>query len=184
MDFHTHNLNAEPGTAIVNLPEVALLYPDEFELVEGGLYSAGVHPWWTSGDLHRLWSGLEYWANHPQVVAVGECGLDKLKGAALDLQKEIFKRQLLLAEHLSKPVTIHCVKAFGQLLSIRKTMQLSVLWTVHGFRGKPELAKQLLAAGFNLSFGTRYNAESYALTPADRRYRETDEDYDERKLFL
>lgn len=177
MDFHTHNLNAVPGTAIVNLPEEALLCPESFQLQEGGLYSAGIHPWWTEGDRDRLWSGLEHWLRHPQVVAVGECGLDKLRGAAMEIQKQQFERQLERAEQLSLPVTIHCVKAFDQLLAIRKQLSPSVQWTVHGFRGKPELARQLLAAGFNLSFGTRYNAESFALTPASRRYRETDEDY-------
>ena len=166
-----------PGTAIVNLPEEALLSPEDFPLVEGGLYSAGIHPWWTEHDLDRLWNGLLAWAGHAQVVAIGECGLDKLRGASMEVQKEIFVRQLELGEHLSLPVTIHCVKAFDQLLSLRKTLRPSVQWTVHGFRGKPELAKQLLAAGFNLSFGKHFNAESYALTPDARRYRETDDDY-------
>ena len=177
MDFHTHNLNAAPGTAIVNLPEIALLCPQTFELVDGGLYSVGIHPWWTLDDLEALWRGFEYWANHPQVVAIGECGLDKLRGADVALQRMMFERQLLRADQLQKPVTIHCVKAFDLLLSVRKTMCPKVQWTVHGFRGKPDLARQLLSAGFNLSYGTRYNAESFALTPIERRYRETDEDY-------
>ena len=177
MDFHTHNLNAVPGTAIVNLPEEALLSPDSFQILEGGLYSAGIHPWWTVGDMDRLWRGFEYWANHPQVVAIGECGLDKLRGADMEVQRNIFERQLQCAEQLSLPVTVHCVKAFDLLLAIRKQMIPSVQWTIHGFRGKPELARQLLAAGLDLSFGTHYNAESFALTPVERRYRETDEDY-------
>lgn len=179
MDFHTHNLNAVPGTAIVNLPEEALLNPECFPLVDGGLYSAGIHPWWTVDDLDRLWAGLQTWAGHAQVVAIGECGLDKLRGAGVEVQKDIFVRQLELAERRSLPVTIHCVKAFDQLLALRKTLRPSVQWTVHGFRGKPELAKQLLAAGFNLSFGKHLNAESYAMTPAERRYRETDDDYED-----
>ena len=47
-------------------------------------------------------------------------------------------------------------------------------WIVHGFRGGPALARQLLDAGFDLSFGLRYNKESFDITPTERRYRETD----------
>lgn len=184
LDFHTHNLMARPGTAIVNLPEEALLCPESFSLQKGGLYSVGIHPWWTTDNMEVLWQGFEHWAVDPQIVAIGECGLDKLRGAEMEVQQLIFRRQLSLAEELGLPATIHCVKAFDRLLAIRKDMKPSVMWTVHGFRGKPELARQLLAAGFCLSFGIRHNAESLAITPADRCYRESDEDYvkEERSL--
>ena len=176
-DFHTHNLLAVPGTAIVNLPQEALLCPDAFPLVEGGCYSVGIHPWWTIENCEKMWNGLEFWLQNPQVVAIGECGLDKLRGASLSLQHHVFLRQVELAEVYQLPVTIHCVKAFDQILSLHKQVAPTVRWTIHGFRGKPELARQLLTAGFNLSFGTRYNEESWRSTPPDRRYRETDEDW-------
>ena len=177
MDFHTHNLNAAPGSAIINLPECALLQPGQFDLVAGSLYSVGIHPWWTEDDLFSLFLGLEFWVNHSQIVALGECGLDKLRGASMSVQEFWFERQVLMAEDLHLPVTVHCVKAFDRLLSIHKRLRPCMQWTVHGFRGKPDLAKQLLSAGMNLSFGKHFNAESFALTPPERRYRETDEDY-------
>ena len=176
-DFHTHNQLAAPGTAIVNLPEEALLCPVSFDLMDGAFYSAGIHPWWTAGSLEQLWQGLLFWSRHPQVVAIGECGLDKLRGADILLQKECFVRQVELAESCHLPVTIHCVKAFDQMLSLHKQIHPTTQWTIHGFRGKPDLARQLLMAGFNLSFGRRYNVESWDLTPPDRRYRETDDDW-------
>ncbi|MBR6482078.1 MAG: hydrolase TatD, partial [Bacteroidaceae bacterium] len=48
-------------------------------------------------------------------------------------------------------------------------------WTVHGFRGGPKLAEQLLDAGMDISFGLHHNADSLRLTPEHRRHFETDD---------
>lgn len=176
-DFHTHNLKALPGRAIVNLPQEALLYPETFPLLEGASYSAGVHPWWINSDWQTLWKGVELWAVHPQVVALGECGLDLLHDGDWVVQEMVFLRHLILAEELHLPVTIHCVRAFDRLLRLRKTVRPQMKWTVHGFRGKPQLARQLLEAGFDLSFGARRNEDSWAITPPERRHWESDDDF-------
>lgn len=175
MDFHTHNLLAPAGSAIVNVPRRWLLCPDDFHPAAGGLYSAGIHPWWTDeADTELLFAGLLRLMEHPQVVAVGECGLDLLRGAAPEVQEAVFVRQAVLAERHGLPVTVHCVRAFDRLLRLHKQLRPSVRWTVHGFRGRPALARQLLDAGLDLSFGPRHNAESLALTPPHRRHNETD----------
>lgn len=175
MDFHTHNLHATPGTAIVNLPREFLLKPDSFIPQPSGLYSAGIHPWWTDSDVRREMEGLQELIRHPQVVALGECGLDAFKGGDMETQVECFRWQVALSETAGKPMTIHCVRAFHELLYIHRSLHPRQTWTIHGFRGKPALARQLLNAGFNLSFGHRYNPESYALTPEERRHHETDD---------
>lgn len=178
MDFHTHNLNAPAGQAIINLPAGALLHPDGFPLLGGHLYSAGIHPWWTDGEnVEALFDGMQVLLNNPSVVAVGECGIDRLRGADLDRQIEWFRRQAQLSEKHHLPMTIHCVKAFDILLRLHKELHPEEKWTVHGFRGKPALARQLLDAGFDLSFGKHYNAESFSLTPPNRRHTETDENF-------
>lgn len=179
-DIHTHNLAAPAGAAVVNMPRQWLEDPSTATLRPGVLYSAGVHPWWTAceADLPPLLAGLDAWTGHPQVVAIGECGLDRLHGANLDRQCDIFTRQIRLATATARPLIIHCVKAYDLLLRLRKTVTggSAVPWIIHGFRGRPALARQLLAAGCCLSYGSRYNAESCALTPPDRRLHETDED--------
>ena len=114
---------------------------------------------------------------HPQIVALGECGLDALRGAPLDVQERLLMQQLEWAEEHALPVTLHIVKAFDRLLHISKAFRHTSTWTVHGFRGKPALAEQLLNAGLDLSFGTKRNEQSFALTPPSRRHEETDEDY-------
>lgn len=174
LDYHTHNPHVAPGSAIVNLPLDTVLRPETFRPEAGALYSVGVHPWWTDQGAEALLVGVEQLAQHPQVVAIGECGVDALKGATIERQIEILKHQLLLAERIEKSVTLHVVRAFHHILSLRRDIRPRQRWVIHGFRGKPELALQLLNAGFDLSFGQRYNVESYRLTPDDRKHHETD----------
>lgn len=176
MDFHTHNLLAPAGEAIINLPAEWTECPVLFRPRANALYSAGVHPWWTDDmkRAERMLKNLPALLRHPQVVAVGECGLDRVRGAALPLQERVFRRQIALAEELQLPMTLHIVRAYDVLLRLRKEIRPTARWTVHGFRGRPALAQQLLAAGLDLSFGEKYNPSSFALTPPDRRWRESD----------
>ena len=175
-DFHTHRLDAPAGEAIICLPAEVLRRPDAFEPREGALYAAGVHPWATAdeADARVQLQGLPCLLAHPQVVMLGECGLDRLRGGAEAFQIEIFEVQIALAERFRLPVTLHVVRAWDALLRLHRSLRPTTQWTVHGFRGKPALARQLLDAGIDLSFGERYDPESFLLTPPERRHRESD----------
>ncbi len=174
-DFHTHNAATQPGCGIVCLGRELLQSPRLFRPVPGALYSAGIHPWWTAEEWRLLLPGLENLLQHPQVVALGECGFDALRGAPLEEQAEAFELQIALAECYRLPVTLHCVRAHHLLLSAHKRLHPTTLWTLHGFRGNAALARQLLDAGFDLSFGPYFNAEALRLTPPERRHVETDD---------
>ena len=174
MNFHTHDLTA-PMPAIINMPQEWLLHPEGAQLRVDAMYSVGIHPWWTADAAWEdLKEGFYLWAQHPQVVRIGECGLDKLKGGTIEEQERAFLIQVESAERFEKPLTIHCVKAFDRLLALHKQLRPKQRWTIHGFRGKPELAQQLLTADFDLSFGAHYNQDAFALCPPARRHRETD----------
>lgn len=195
-DFHTHRLDATPGTAVVCLPQEALLATDRWlqqaggtrrlpKADEGALYAAGVHPWWTAQpdfDLDAHLAGLETLLALPEVIHVGECGLDRAilpadeaeAARLMTLQEEVFVAMVRLSERFRLPLTIHCVRAYDAILRLKKSLVPTQSWTIHGFRGRPALAAQLLAAGLDLSFGPRRNEEAYALTPAERRHDETD----------
>ncbi len=277
VDIHTHNLEALPPAVISVSPGV--------ELDSRRLYSVGIHPWDTAtfdGD----YTELERMALLPNVVAIGETGLDALRGAPLDRQEEIFRRHIEIAQRVGKPLILHVVKAWGRLLEISKAYRpprqtaghggllklpsrhgpasfltagdggllmlpgrhgpasfltaghggllklpsrhgpasfltagdggllklpgrhgpasfltaghggLLILsgrhgpasfltaghggtlaegrWIVHGFRGKAELARQLLAAGMDISLGERFNSEAARVIPAERLHYETD----------
>lgn len=173
-DFHTHNLQADH--AIISMPQEWIMQPQTFAPRPQALYSAGIHPWWTTDKASTalMLQQLPQLLSHPQVVALGECGLDALRGANVDEQEQVLTQQLLLAEQWHLPVTLHIVRAYDRLLRLHKLLRPTTQWTVHGFRGKPALAQQLLQAGMNLSFGLKRNDESWNITPPHRRFTETD----------
>ncbi len=173
-DIHAHML---PGST--DAPEGILvsLTPEEAERVLShpdlkGKFSVGIHPWDTGRPVD--WPRFEEMLRHPAVIAVGECGLDRLKGAPIEVQEEIFRRQIHLAEALGMPMILHVVKALDILLRLRRRERPSTEWVLHGFRGNAAQATQLLNAGLSLSLGPRHNPEVARITPPGRLYRETD----------
>lgn len=183
LDHHTHNPNAPTGRAIVCLPRNVVENPKTFTPQKDALYSVGVHPWWTdelcfnqSASLLQLWQGVQTLASHPQVIAIGETGLDRQRGNFLQ-QDKLFAAHIQLASKLHKPLIIHCVRAFDRLLFWRKKFatDADAPWFVHGFRGKPDLASQLTAAGIQLLFGPKANAQTLKLFRPDKLRLETDD---------
>lgn len=176
IDFHTHNLQTKH--AIINIPKEWLLQPTLFAPQDDAYYSVGIHPWWTEkrAEIEKMLHNMPQLLSHKQVIAVGECGLDALRGAPLTEQTDVFKAQIAMAEAAQLPVTLHVVRCFDRILQLHKLLHPTTQWTVHGFKGKPTLAQQLLHAGINLSFGLRRNEESWQITPPHRRYVESDEE--------
>jgi len=112
-------------------------------------FSAGIHPW--DADLQVSIAEFQKIIQHPNCLAIGECGLDKLKGPDLILQKKVFTVQLELARKYQKPVIIHCVKAFDELIEICKPYHLQIPLIIHGFNKSLQMAKQMINKGFYLS---------------------------------
>lgn len=112
---------------------------------------------------------------HPQVLAVGEAGLDKLADTPLNVQMEIFRYQARLAEEINKPLIIHLVKAVDELLKLKSEIHPVNPWIIHGFRGKATLAEEYIRHGFYLSFGEKYQEEALRTVPPERLFLETDE---------
>lgn len=172
LDIHTHRLPAVAGTAITSTG------PETFAPVPGMYYSVGLHPWhleryaWREPDFRVRLAGI---IAHPQVLAVGEAGLDKLAAVPLAEQQDAFRYQALLAEEAGKPLVVHLVRATAELLALRRELAPRVPWVVHGFRGKAQLAAQLVRHGLYLSFGEHYQPDALRAVPADRLFLETDE---------
>ena len=173
-NLHTHNSTPKPGVvALVNQ------YPLEFE-ASIPLSSVGIHPWHMKEDtvMHGL-ALLEQYIALPQVAAVGECGLDKRIAVPFDLQIRVFEAQLHVAQQIQKPVIIHCVAAFQELIHCISTQGITVPIIIHGFSKNAQLAQQLLQEGYYLSFGKYLFqqpelAEVLANVPQDRFFLETD----------
>ena len=169
LDIHTHHAAPQPEAVICCSPE-------DFAPAEGQLYSVGIHPWTVAeGVTDEMWEKLTAALASPQVVALGECGIDIPKGGALFRQMQVFKRQIDLSESLGKPLIIHSVKAQDIIIGIKKDLQPKQPWLVHGFRGKPTVAKMYTDAGILLSFGERFNEASLPTLPDEFIFAETDE---------
>lgn len=170
--FDTHTHNVRPDAAVCIDPTDL---PDGFEPAEGVCYSVGIHPWNAYRATPRDIALLRRLAAHPAVIAIGEAGLDANAEASPEAQADLLRLHIVLSEELSKPLVLHMVRGWDTLLALRRQYDPHQAWVVHGFRGKPELARQLLRAGLYLSYGERFNPASVAVTPADRLLVETDE---------
>ncbi|MFM2135910.1 MAG: hypothetical protein RL021_1310 [Bacteroidota bacterium] len=114
------------------------------------------------------------------VLAIGECGLDKASSTEWELQEYWFQRQMELAESKNKPLIIHCVRAFGEVLASLKKANCRVPVVFHGFNKGPEIAGQILNQGHYLSYGknllgSEKTQDAFLQTPFDRIFLETDD---------
>jgi TatD DNase family protein len=167
-DIHTHQPPTHPED--IALVAVDTWQPDR---LQSGRYAVGIHPWQADREALPL---LRTLAAHPNVAAIGEAGLDKLATTSWAVQEEVFTAQVHLAAETGKPLIIHCVKAWAELLAIHQTIRSGAPWIVHGFRGNGKLAEQLLRAGLYLSFGLRYSPEAvHRAWEARRLFAETDD---------
>ncbi len=168
-DIHTHHNPPQPQALICSPAE-------SFAPIDNQLYSVGIHPWsLTEGITDEVWEKLEIALSHPCVMAIGECGIDIPKGGPLFRQMLVFKRQIGLSEKVGKPLIIHCVKAQDIIIGIKKDLKPTQPWLVHGFRGKPTIAKMLTDAGISLSFGEHFNDTTLKTLNKDFLLAETDE---------
>ena len=138
-------------------------------------YAVGVHPW-RAAFLDETAGLLESLAASPRCLAVGETGLDRRRGPSLDCQIRAFRLHIALSERLGKPLIIHCVGCAAEILAHHRELRPHQPWIIHGFRGKPELARQMLARGLYLSLGVRFNPDTARIIPDDRLLIETDDD--------
>ena len=116
--------------------------------------SYGYHPWFINRQSGSWQSDLETRLRADPGAAVGECGLDRwVKGYDLPLQREFLSFQTDLAARLNRPLTIHCLQAWGALLDFVKSNTLPARgFLVHAFSGSPEIGAELLKQGAYFSF--------------------------------
>ena len=179
LDAHTHQDVADGSIlAIRNI----IIGQDMIEPEQVTACSVGIHPWYAADPTLENWfEQLRQWANLPTVLAIGECGLDRLTNTPLSEQQAVFEQHIQLAETVQKPLIIHCVRAFPEIITLRKLHQRRQPWVIHGFNNRLSLLEPLLSAGFYISLGAALlkadSAATRALThiPLDRFLLETDD---------
>lgn len=174
IDFHTHNKFCKNG--IINLT-----INDELKSYK--MCSIGIHP--NSIDKDNYEKDLEMLKTKSEsnnIIAIGECGLDKNSNTNITLQKYIFAEHIKLSEILKKPLIIHCVGYFNELIALKNSNKVKQAWIIHGFNKNQIIHKQLLNAGFHFSFGSTifsknfYEAEKIIrATPLTNLFLETDD---------
>lgn len=184
IDIHTHSTEKSENVkkhfnVIVKLSEHENAESDDLTAYD--YLSVGIHPWFIETDrIKEQYELLESYLGLAQVRFLGEIGLDKIKGPDFKIQQEVFIKQIRLAERFKKPVLIHCVRAFNELLGIQKLIKPKVPMIIHGFNKKKEVAQTLLQKGFYLSFGKdlltqKHVKEAFLATDLDRVFFETDD---------
>ena len=165
-DLHTHNEAADSRYSILNSNRA----------IEERYTSVGLHPWDITEDWEKDFLRITELAKSRNVIAIGECGIDKLKSTAdIITQITVFQAHARLSEETRKPLIIHCVKGIDEITRLYKELNPTQAWIIHGFRGKPQQAQQITGCGLYISFGEQFNAESIKTTPLDRMFIESDE---------
>ena len=144
-DAHTHRKAESAGVLALR----NLAYPLERAHSAGdALFSAGIHPY---DVLTQNFEPLKAYLLESRCSAVGECGLDRSIEIDFDLQKRCLLHQAELAGELALPLVLHCVRAYPEMIALKKRIGSSIPWVVHGFRGNEQAARELLKHGFTLS---------------------------------
>ncbi|MDP4289584.1 MAG: TatD family hydrolase [Bacteroidota bacterium] len=163
IDIHTFSpCSAADTLQIINLfPEQVIDRLPAFSLLETDVnpykcyYSLGWHPRHLREEKQTEYINLiAQVCQRKEILAVGECGLDRLSEASMDYQEAVFKKQALIAEEIGKPLLIHCVRANNELIRIKKELKPKAPWVVHGFNSKPVAGRELLRHGFYISLGS------------------------------
>lgn len=150
------------------------------------VYAAvGIHPENCHDFVPQQIEALRELAKEEKVVAIGEIGLDYYweENPPRELQQEVFRAQLALAQELDLPVIVHDREAHGDTLQIVQEFS-GVRGVFHCYSGSPEMAQELLKMGWYLGFdgpitfkNARRAPEVAAVTPLDRMLIETDSPY-------
>lgn len=150
IDIHRHSSN--PGKADVMLRN---LYPKEVsEIHQTNYYSVGLHPWHIdNSDIKTDMDVVLKASIKKEVLAIGETGLDKGISTDIQTQREIFLQHIDISRETNKPMVVHCVKAYDELLKFRKESKHKQSWIIHWFNASPEIGKDLIRKNCYLSFG-------------------------------
>jgi len=144
IDLHTHQIIDQENVVSVlshnlfdPLPQVDAPH----------FFSSGAHPWFIkpSMETDSLVTKLKKLSQEPRFLCIGEIGLDRLKGASLDVQTLWLENQIEYACTINSPaVILHCVRAFDLFLAILKKSKYGGAFIFHDYSGNASITKALI----------------------------------------
>ena len=181
-DIHTHVVGNQ--NAVCSLPPeeaIALMRTDICQP-----YSIMLHPWHVTPQMvEDFTEATGLCAADKRFVAIGECGLDSNCPTPIDLQRQGFVTALLSAKELHKPVVLHIVRQWDEMIRLTRKVfgkggahaadAQGCRLIVHGFRKNLPLAQQLVGEGFYLSLGHKYNPDVEKGIAPEKIYHESDD---------
>ena len=176
INLHTHLADKTENPQIVNVfaQELTHNQPDF-------LFSAGLHPWHIGKvNAEECFEAIDRAAAQKNMLAVGECGLDRSIEIDFALQEWCFKRQILIADKNHKPLIIHCVRAYSDLMKYKKEDKSGLPWIIHGYRGNLVTTSGLNKHDFYFSVGEQLLKDEskhdiFRSIPIERLFLETDD---------
>lgn len=149
------NIHGHKVASLKNEVAINNIIPGEYYNIQTGqCYSVGLHPWYIEeGTIIESIDQIKLEAKKKEVIAIGETGLDKIIETPYELQVEVFEKHIQISELVQKPLIIHCVKSFNELILLKKKYKPRLPWIVHGYNSKVEVAAMLLKQNIFLSFG-------------------------------
>ena len=160
--------------------ELAAIWP-------GVSASVGIHPCHTLEAAPGDWDEVVKLAQRPEVVAIGETGLDLYwKEAPLPLQQDYFDRHIGLSQQTGLPLVIHQRETTAEILAMLQAAARRgpLRGIMHSFTGTGEEAQSFLALGLHISFAGMVTFKksddlraAAATIPSDRILIETDSPY-------
>lgn len=149
--------------------------PEEWKKVlslkkEGIIPGVGVHPWYINEASGNWAEEIEKILAENPDLQVGEIGLDKLK-PDFSKQKQVFLTQLKLAQKYNRVASIHCVRAWGEMMPLLRDFKKDTRMLFHGFSGDKIVVGFLADSD---SYFSVHNGTKIPLIPADKLLIESD----------
>lgn len=176
IDIHTHRIRNDGNIQVLNIfaQELSLAEPDF-------LFSAGLHPWHIGKvNPEECFEAIERATEQKNMLAIGECGLDRSISTGFAIQEHCFREQIKIAEKYHKPLIIHCVRAYSDLQKLKKETKSDLPWIIHGYKGNQETTQSMIRHGFYFSVGESLLKDNlkqniFQMIPIERLFLETDD---------
>lgn len=180
LNFHAHQQKPAENEIVIQ----SLFLQDDLiaQMSDKIFFTAGLHPWHANVlSKTEVKNRLKDLINSKTIIAVGETGMDKLKGPGLEIQIEIFKQHIEIAEEYNLPLIVHSVKANNEVLKLKRDLKSKIPWVIHHFNGSKQMAFDLIENGFYLSVCHHIKSSNSKLSeyfhdlPLEKIFLETDD---------